>query len=109
CRVLFHTLPLARPPSHTFRRHPSLLLPVAADNTQVKEDVSLSGSASARKPRHRLPAALSAILIAIAGFSPALQSEQVAPGGISGHVTLTSRMRGSPISTSAYASRAVTH
>ena len=42
-------------------------------------------------------------------ISPAAHSEPAQPGGISGHVTLTSRMRGVPISTNAYASRAVTH
>lgn len=69
----------------------------------------MQGSAAARRPGHRLPAALVAILVGTASFSPRLHSEPAAPGGISGHVTLTSRMRGSPISTSAYASRAVTH
>ena len=36
-------------------------------------------------------------------------SEDVATGTISGRVTLTTRMRGVPISTNAYAPRAVTH
>lgn len=68
----------------------------------------MQGSAAARRLAHRLPAALGAILVCIAGFSPALHSEPAVSGGISGHVTLTSRMRGSPISTSAYASRSIT-
>src|SRR3954452_13290469 len=41
--------------------------------------------------------------------TPAVPSEDVATGTISGRVTLTTRMRGAPISTNAYAPRAVTH
>ena len=41
--------------------------------------------------------------------TPAVLSEDVATGTISGRVTLTTRMRGVPISTNAYAPRAVTH
>jgi len=74
--------------------------------------VALQQSADARRLRHRgrLRRAVWAAIVACAAvIAPAVHSEPAPPGGISGHVTLTSRMRGVPISTNAYAARAVTH
>lgn len=42
-------------------------------------------------------------------LAPALRGEPAQPGRIAGRVTLTTRMRGVPISTNAYAPRSVTH
>lgn len=50
-----------------------------------------------------------AILACLALLAPAVGTAPAEPGSIAGHVTLTSRMRGVPISTSAYAPRGVTH
>ena len=41
--------------------------------------------------------------------APAARSDDAATGTVSGRVTLTTRMRGIPISTNAYAPRTVTH
>jgi plastocyanin len=53
-------------------------------------------------------AALAAACVVAATATPASQRAPAAPGSVTGHVTLTSRMRGVPISTNAYMPRAVT-
>ncbi len=50
---------------------------------------------------------IAAIAAATLLCGPRVHSEPAAPGQISGHVTLTSRMRGVPIGTNAYAPRSV--
>jgi len=73
--------------------------------------VALQQSAGPRRGTHRsgsTPIALATVVCAIV-LSTAVRTEPGASGAISGRVTLTSRMRGVPIATNAYAPRSITH
>jgi plastocyanin len=73
--------------------------------------VSLQESADVRirPPQARWLAAGGALVVCAALLAPVAHTAAASAGSISGHVTLTSRMRGVPISTNAYAPRSVTH
>jgi plastocyanin len=55
-----------------------------------------------------VPSALVAAWVVCTAATPVSQGVPAAPGSVTGRVTLTSRMRGVPISTNAYLPRAVT-
>lgn len=63
--------------------------------------------ARVRNGRTRWLATAAAVILCILPTTPTVRGEAGAMGSVAGRVTLTSRMRGAPISTYAYAGRAV--